>query len=359
MTVFVPLSTQPVFYQGSAVVGAKIRVYDAGTLTPRTVYRDGLANATWDQPIDSDANGTIPEMWVVGNPIKIRITTPGGVLIREIDNIPGDVAAGGGEGGGGGTTIPPGFMMPAHLTGAISGWVRANGRTIGNTISGATERANDDTELCFTALWNADSTLVVLGGRGASAASDFAANKTIALPDYRGKGFVGVDGMGSSAAGLLAGALFNSGDAITLGSFLGEATHSLTTAELASHTHTGTVSTSANHQHTGTVDAGGLHGHSASTFNAGNHQHSIVGTGAALISPGGTAIQQPAGSTATGFNGDHSHSISVADNGFHAHAFTSDAAGSHNHTFTSDASGSGTAHNNVQPSNTCTIYIKL
>jgi hypothetical protein len=61
MAVFCPLSTQPVFFQGAAQIGAEITVYDAGTLTPRTAYRDGLLNAPWAQPILTDANGCVPE----------------------------------------------------------------------------------------------------------------------------------------------------------------------------------------------------------------------------------------------------------------------------------------------------------
>ena len=91
MAIFCPLSCQPVFFQGAAQVGAQITVYDAGTLTPRTAYKDGLLNAPWAQPILSDANGCLPEIWVAGNAYKLRITTASGVQIREVDNLPGDV----------------------------------------------------------------------------------------------------------------------------------------------------------------------------------------------------------------------------------------------------------------------------
>lgn len=65
-----------------------------------------------------------------------------------------------------------------------SGWVLMDDGTIGNASSGATTRANADTEDLFTELWNscADSECPVSSGRGASAAADFAANKTIQLP---------------------------------------------------------------------------------------------------------------------------------------------------------------------------------
>lgn len=384
MTAFVPLSTQPVFYQGSAIVGAKITIFDAGTLTPRTAYKDGLANAQWAQPILSDANGTIPEIWVVGNPIKVRITTADGVLIREVDNIPGDVAAGGGGGGGGGTNIPPGFMMAAHLTGTIAEWVRANGRTLGNALSGAAERANADTVNLFTAMWNADTTLAVSGGRGASAAIDYAANKTIALPDYRGRIPVGLSDMGGSNSARLTGATFSSGNETTLGSPGGTATEALSLAQLAAHTHAGSTASSTDHQHIGTTATGGAHtptasaaavanhSHAGSTTNtSADHTHSTVSVGVAGLAGGGVAIPFPTGVTATGAAGAHSHTATVTPDGAHTpsitvdpvaahdHAFTSNSAGAHLHSFVTAPSGSGTAHNNAAPFMMATIYLKL
>jgi len=72
-------------------------------------------------------------------------------------------------------------------------------RTIGSATSGATARANADTLALYTQLWNAmsDADCPVAGGRGASAAADFAANKKIQLPLMGGltlKGHHGGDG---------------------------------------------------------------------------------------------------------------------------------------------------------------------
>src|SRR5262249_7810094 len=127
MTVFCPLSTQPVFLAGQIQVGAFIQVFDAGTLTPRTAYKDGLAQTAWEQispgsspppgALVTDGNGCVPNFWVVGNPYKVRITSAGGVQIREVDNLPGDVAQGGGGGGGGSqTTLKTGDYVFAHTT---------------------------------------------------------------------------------------------------------------------------------------------------------------------------------------------------------------------------------------------------
>lgn len=74
-------------------------------------------------------------------------------------------------------------------TTAPFGWVRQMGGTIGNTGSGASERANPDCRRLFVQRWNtfSDSLAPVSGGRGASAEADWAAGKTIGLFNDRGR----------------------------------------------------------------------------------------------------------------------------------------------------------------------------
>lgn len=97
--------------------------------------------------------------------------------------------------------VIPGAVLDYIGTIAPGGWVFANGLTIGNGASGATGRANADTVNLFTLLWNswANAQAPVSGGRGANAAADFAANKTIALPDLRGMGVSALDTNGGIA----------------------------------------------------------------------------------------------------------------------------------------------------------------
>lgn len=107
---------------------------------------------------------------------------------------------------------PPGASQGFWRASAPTGWVKANGQTIGSAASGATGRANDDTRALFDILW-ADFTNTTLpiqtsaGGastRGASAAADWAANKRITLPDMRGEFPRGWDdGKGTDAARVL------------------------------------------------------------------------------------------------------------------------------------------------------------
>lgn len=97
-----------------------------------------------------------------------------------------------------------------------AGWVLLNDGTIGNAVSGATNRANADTQALFTFIWNniLDAWCPVSGGRGASAAADFAANKTIQLPLIAGRS-IAAAGSGSVMAQFTAD---SSSDLLTLAS---------------------------------------------------------------------------------------------------------------------------------------------
>ena len=133
--------------------------------------------------------------------------------------------------------MPTGIVMPYVGSAAPGGWLLMWG-TIGNASSGATNRANADTLALYTLLWSsmADAQAPVSGGRGASAAADFAANKTIAVPDMRGRIPAGKDNMGGTTASrLTANGLGVAGT--TLGVSGGADTHTLTVAQMPSHGH--------------------------------------------------------------------------------------------------------------------------
>jgi hypothetical protein len=72
-------------------------------------------------------------------------------------------------------------------------WVLMNDKSIGSASSGATGRANTDTEPLYTLIWTniIDQWAPVTGGRGASAAADFAANKPLFLPKTLGRALAG------------------------------------------------------------------------------------------------------------------------------------------------------------------------
>ena len=109
---------------------------------------------------------------------------------------------------------------------ADTGWVLCDDKSIGDATSGATGRANADTSALFTLLWTniIDTWAPVSTGRGASAAADFAAHKTLTLPRTLGRA-LGVFGTGSGLT------------ARVLGERLGTETHTLVAGEIPSHTH--------------------------------------------------------------------------------------------------------------------------
>jgi hypothetical protein len=89
--------------------------------------------------------------------------------------------------------VPAGAVQAFARSTAPSGWLAANGSTIGSASSGATSASADYSAL-FAVLWdnwtNTDLPILDSAGaastRGASASADFAANKRLPLPDLRG-----------------------------------------------------------------------------------------------------------------------------------------------------------------------------
>lgn len=222
---------------GHPLANCQFYTIQAGTTsTPQSAYQDTALTLPLPNPQTCDAAGRLPQMFVADGLIKIRLTDRVGVTQVVADNV---LVIGPSGGGGGGGTVDPttilatGDIKVAYGTSVLSGWVRANGRTIGSATSGASERANLDCQALFLYLWGADANLVVSGGRGASAAADWAANKTIALPDLRGRVIAGMDSMGASASGRLgSGAGSFGANNNTLGAGGGAETHTLTLSQI-------------------------------------------------------------------------------------------------------------------------------
>lgn len=139
------------------------------------------------------------------------------------------------------SSVQPGVMMPYVGAAAPAGYVLASGKTIGNASSGASERANADTEALFVLLWNSwsNTELPIQDSsgnpttRGASASADFAADKRLPLPDLRGRIPVGKDDMGGTTAGRMTVAVSGT----TLGASGGGEVHTLVVSEMPVHSH--------------------------------------------------------------------------------------------------------------------------
>jgi microcystin-dependent protein len=304
--------TQQLDQYGTPLAGGKLYFYQAGTVaTPQDSYIDVALTLRHPWPITLNAAGRIPQLFLADGSIKVLLADSNGNLQVTADQI---LVIGPTGSGGGGSTVDPttvlqtGWLQPIYGTGVVSGFVRCNARTIGSAASGATERANADTLALFTFLYNADANLAVSGGRGASAAADYAANKTIALPDYRGRTIAGLDDMGNTAAGRLTATYFGA-VATALGAAGGLENNTLTVAQLAVHKHTNALA-DLGHFHNYENWGGGVHGGSGS-------------------SGGGDGGSVSTDTKTTGI------------------------------TITNANAGSGSPHNNVQPTMLATIYIKM
>lgn len=86
-----------------------------------------------------------------------------------------------------------GDIKTSLLSSAPYGWVAMNDGSIGETASGATNRANQDTFQLYKTIWDGvlDAWAPVSSGRGASAVADFVALKTLTLPRSLGRALAG------------------------------------------------------------------------------------------------------------------------------------------------------------------------
>jgi hypothetical protein len=201
----------------------------AGTVsTPQNAFQDTALTNPWPNPITLDAAGRIPQFFLADGQIKVRLQDKFGVVKFVADNLLVIGPSAGGGGGGGSvdptTVMQTGDMKIRYDTAIISGFVRLNGNTIGNALSGASELADASAQALFNHLWQKDGSLVVTpGGRGASSAADWAANKQIALPDGRSRLLGMLGDMGGVDAGFWTGVTFTKGNSTTLGALGGRA----------------------------------------------------------------------------------------------------------------------------------------
>jgi hypothetical protein len=352
---------------GEPAAGAKGYFFQGGTTTPLTVYSDANEATPHEHPLEADGNGRWPVVYVPFSDTGFdeKVTSAGGTQFTYYESIPNANPVEASEDSvGDDEIIQTGQVIWEPVGGAKTGFVRCNGRTMGNAASGATERANADTEDLFTYLWNglADGQAAVSGGRGASAAADYAANKTIALLDLRFATIKGVADMGNSTTTVNGAVTINGGaTANTAGASVGAQVCTLTTAQLAAHTHdVGTYTTVENgaHTHTGTTDSGGAHVHGITDP---GHSHAISPQAAQIsgvYSNGGTPNAAGAGASATESSVT---GVTVDSGGAHTHTFTTASNGAHTHSLSgaSASAGSGSAHNNEPPAILGTFYCKL
>lgn len=123
-----------------------------------------------------------------------------------------------------------GDIKLTYKTAPDTGWIIVNDGSIGNNGSGATTRANADTEALFKLMWNIPAcTVQTYTGAASSkttAAQDWNANKRLVLPKLLGRA-LGIAGSGADLT------------TRNLGSIIGNESIQLTAANVPPHSHAG------------------------------------------------------------------------------------------------------------------------
>ncbi|MBK8211720.1 MAG: hypothetical protein IPK78_18975 [Rhodospirillales bacterium] len=219
------------------------------------------------------------------------------------------------------TAFTTGDVKQTYKVVADAGWVLMNDGSIGDGSSGATTRANPDTQALFTLLWNvtsdswctvyAASTLTATG-RGASAAADWAAHRHILLPKALGRVF----GHAGAGAGL---------GSFGLATWWGQEYVGLGINNMPAHPHSFAA---PDHGHPYAIDPS-----SQSSWNS---------SGAGGFPTGGPGATKPAWAGAVG-DGNDAHIIG-GGGGFSGNT---------------GSAGGGEAHFNIQPTSYLNVMIKL
>ena len=235
---------------GKPLSGALLYTYFAGTVSnPQNTYQDFGLTIPNPWPLQADTTGRVPMFYLADGQVHVRLTDAAGVVVFDYPTMQ-VIGPSSGGGTGGGTSVDPTTVASTgdikfRATGeTLTGWVKANGQTIGNTSSGAGGRANLDTQNLFVYLWNncTDAHCPVVGGRGSSGLCDFgigsgcATQKQITLPDLRARIPFGLDDMGATAAGRLQpGNMVGPGDTPTTpGGIAGQVNHTIQPGEVPS-----------------------------------------------------------------------------------------------------------------------------
>lgn len=230
------------------LAGGKLYTYAAGTSTPQNAYQDLGLTIPWPNPIVLDSGGNVPQLFFRDGYVKFRLANAAGVTQIAADFVlvlgptTGEAAVPSIDAT---TIMQTGFIAPYYDTGVKPGFVRLNGRTIGSASSGASESATADCQELFEHLWGIDANLSVSTGRGASANADWVANKTIALPDWRGRALAALDDMGNSAAGRLTASYFGTAATVLGAASTPTESKTLVTANLPPYTPSGTVASAS------------------------------------------------------------------------------------------------------------------
>ena len=167
-------NTQQNGINGEPLAAAILTIYNGGTTVLSNTFQDiGLAIPAAN-PMTADSSGRLPLIFVADGVYRVRLTDQFGSTANGGFDYPQVPSIGASSSGGGGTAVDPTTVLSTGdtkwqlINQPIAGFVRLNGKTLGGPTSGASERANNDTQALYAYLWQnfTDAFCPVIGGRG-------------------------------------------------------------------------------------------------------------------------------------------------------------------------------------------------
>lgn len=359
-----PLSRMQQFDgNGHPLSGARLFLFDGGTSRPRVGYKDSSLTSAHPNPIAADSAGRLPLIYLEDGFYRQRLTSKSGMLIFDDDGIPVLSSTKGGSG----TSVDPDSVFRTRDVKIrfdnqpLDGYVRLNGRTIGSASSGATERANADTQSLYQELWSFVN-IGVVGGKGANSTADFLANKPLTLPNVAGRALWAADDQGAGTQNVITQAALGS-DPTHPGATGGAQSVPITQANLPAYTLTGGSGSVSGT--TGIESNNHSHAFSGTTSTeSASHSHALISNFSFRNTAGGADFQSLSnngGSQNIGTSGgqsvNHTHAV-TGTTGFpsdnHTHGFFATVTN-----VQVASGGSGAAVNKLPPLVTFMIYIRL
>lgn len=220
---------------------------------------------------------------------------PGNAWMSTADNNATNPDAGGANWVQDPGQIQTGTPVAALTTVIPAGQVSANGTSIGDASSGGTDRANADTQFLFAFVWancpQAQCPVAFSGtpvARGASAAADFAAHRTISVWNLNGTALMGADSQHGSTSTQLNGVTVVSGNSTTPGSIFGENTGTFTVSQLPTVTPVLNLNLTFDFNFTSNGGAGASQGQVTGITSAGGGTLVTVQNNSSNVSPFGS-----------------------------------------------------------------------
>lgn len=327
--------TQQFDLDGNPLGGGLLYFFVASTTTPQSAFQDIALTIPHPNPVVLDASGRVPMFYLADGNIKIRLASKAGVTVIAADNL---LVIGPSTGSSGGAGVDPNTVLQTgdikarfSIADPLPGFVRCNGGTVGNAISGSTERANADCQALFEYLWSTNVLGVFSGttpNRGATANGDWLANKRIVTPDLRGRTIAGLDDMGITGPASRLTSSFFGVSGLQVGNAGGSESRIIAAANLPGHSHNGGGTTgNENTTITHNFSWGGT-----TTDISADHTHQYGSAQLGGVTGGGGAIGAGGTQTTSGASNGHTHAYSGSgttsgqnQNHQHGYSFTTDS----------------------------------